>query len=242
MIASDQNAALVAARQQVASFVAKSDERAIRAVDIVKEFHTDVGVRRVLDGINFSVRPGERMAILGRNGAGKSTLIRILSGVMSPTSGRIELGMRLSWPLALAGGFEGSLTGYDNVRFICSLYNAPFEQVYDYVEEFTELGNLLLLPMRNYSDGMRMRVAFALSLAIEFDCVLIDEVLFVGDERFQKKCHYELLERRKDRAMIIAIHSPEFVRHQCTTALILKAGRGKMFSDVGLAADIYSTL
>lgn len=217
-------------------------ERCIRAVDVVKEFETEVGTRRVLDGINFSVFPGERMAILGRNGAGKSTLIRILSGVMDPTSGSVDLGLRLSWPLALAGGFEGSLTGYDNVRFICSLYDAPFESVYAFVEDFTELGQLLLLPMRSYSDGMRMRVAFALSMAIDFECILIDEVLFVGDQRFQRKCHYELLERRKDRAMIIAIHSPEFVRDQCTSALILKAGRGRMFHDVGLAADIYNTL
>lgn len=216
--------------------------RRIQAINVVKEFESDLGTRRVLDGINFSVGPGERMAILGRNGAGKSTLIRILSGVMDPSSGHIELGMRLSWPLALAGGFEGALTGYDNVRFVCSLYNAPFEEVYAFVLEFTELGNLLLLPMRSYSDGMRMRVAFALSLAIDFECILIDEVLFVGDQRFQKKCHYELLEKRKDRAMIIAIHSPEFVREQCTSALILKAGRGRVFDDVNLAADIYATL
>ncbi len=228
--------------QELALPAEQTSERVIRAVDVVKEFETDIGVRRVLDGISFEVRPGERMAILGRNGAGKSTLIRILSGVMKPTSGYIELGLRLSWPLALAGGFEGALTGYDNVRFICSLYNAPFEEVYAFVEEFTELGQLLLLPMRSYSDGMKMRVAFALSLAIEFECILIDEVLFVGDLRFQKKCHHALLEQRKDRAMIIAIHSAEFVREQCNSALVLKAGRGRVFQDVALAAEIYNTL
>lgn len=216
--------------------------RHVRAVNIVKEFKTDVGTRRVLDGIDFTVKAGDRLAILGRNGAGKSTLIKILSGVMDPTQGYVDLGMRLSWPLALAGGFEGSLTAYDNVRFICSLYNADFYEVYAFVQDFTELGNLLLLPMRSFSDGMRMRVAFALSMAIDFECILIDEVLFVGDQRFQQKCHYELLERRKDRAMIIAIHSPEFVREQCTSALVLKAGRGRVFDDVGLAADIYATL
>ena len=182
------------------------------------------------------------MAILGRNGSGKSTLIRILSGVMSPTSGYTEIGMRLSWPLALDGGFEGSLTGYDNIRFLCSLYDRPFRETYDYVREFTELGDHLLLPMRSYSDGMRMRVAFGLSLAIEFDCILIDEVLFVGDARFQRKCHHELLERRKDRAMIIAIHSHEFVTQHCSKALVLKNGRGKVFDDVTLAANIYNSL
>lgn len=219
-----------------------SRHRRITGVNIVKDFHTAVGVRRILDGVNFSVGPGERLAILGRNGAGKSTLIKILSGVMDPTSGHIDLGLRLSWPLALSGGFEGSLTGYDNVRFICSLYGAAFDDIYAFVEDFTELGHLLRLPMRSYSDGMRMRVAFALSLAIDFECILIDEVLFVGDQRFQRKCHHELLERRKDRAMIIAIHSPEFVREHCTSALVLKNGRGRVFEDVSLAADIYATL
>jgi capsular polysaccharide transport system ATP-binding protein len=104
------------------------------------------------------------------------------------------------------------------------------------------MGDHLLLPMRSYSDGMRMRVAFGLSLAIEFDCILIDEVLFVGDTRFQRKCHYELLERRKERAMIIAIHSHEFVTQHCTSALVLKNGRGRLFRDVKLAADIYNSL
>ena len=211
-------------------------------MNLVKEFHTPIGVRRVLDGINFSVGPGERLAVLGRNGAGKSTLIKILSGVMAPTDGYIDIGMRLSWPLALSGGFEGALTGYDNIRFISSLYEVSFSEVYNFVKEFTELGELLKLPMRSYSDGMRMRVAFALSIAIDFECILIDEVLFVGDQSFQRKCHFELLERRKDRAMIIAIHSPEFVREHCTSALVLKGGRGRVFDDVSLAADIYSTL
>jgi capsular polysaccharide transport system ATP-binding protein len=214
----------------------------IRAVNISKVFHTQLGEKRVLDNVSFEIRRGEKMAILGRNGSGKSTLIRILSGVMSPTSGHTEIGMRLSWPLALDGGFEGGLTGYDNIRFICSLYDMPFREVYDYVRDFTEMGDHLLLPMRSYSDGMRMRVAFGLSLAIEFDCILIDEVLFVGDTRFQRKCQHELLDRRKDRAMIIAIHSHEFVSEYCTSALVLKDGKGKVFSDTTLAAQIYNSL
>ena len=214
----------------------------VEAMDIVKEFETDIGVKRVLDGVSFRVERGEKLAILGRNGSGKSTLIRILSGVMKPTKGVVELGMRLSWPLALDSGFEGGLTGYDNIRFICSLYNYPFAEVYRYVRDFSELGDHLLLPVRSYSDGMRMRLAFGLSLALEFDCILIDEVMFVGDQRFQKKCHYELLERRKDRAMIVAIHSAEFVKAYCHRALVLKNGHGRLFNDVALAASIYNTL
>jgi capsular polysaccharide transport system ATP-binding protein len=214
----------------------------IEAIGIHKDFTTDIGVKHVLKGIDFRVEQGQKLAVLGRNGSGKSTLIRILSGVMQPTLGHVKLGMRMSWPLALDGGFEGGLTGYDNIRFMCSLYDCSFQPVYDYVRDFTEMGDQLLLPMRSYSDGMRMRVAFGLSLAFDFECILIDEVLFVGDVKFQRKCHYELLQRRKNRSMIIAIHSAEFVQEHCTHALVLKNGIGRVFEDLKLAGSIYNTL
>jgi capsular polysaccharide transport system ATP-binding protein len=216
--------------------------RKIEALEIVKEFHTEMGTRRVLNGVSFSVGRGERMAILGRNGAGKSTLIQILSGLQRPTSGRVERGLRMSWPLALAGGFEGELTGYDNIRFIARIYDGPFREIYEYVEDFTELGSQLHIPVRFYSSGMRMRLAFALSLAIDFECYLIDEVILVGDQRFQQKCHFELFENRQHCAMILATHSLEVMKSFCSSALILKGGRGKVFADLELAANIYATL
>lgn len=216
--------------------------RAITADHIVKEFHTEIGVRRVLDGISFRVGVGERMAILGRNGAGKSTLIQIMSGIQRPTSGKITRGLRMSWPLALGGGFEGELTGYDNIRFICRIYDVPFKETAAYIEDFTELGQQLHIPMRFYSSGMRMRLAFALSLAIDFECFLIDEVILVGDQRFQEKCNREIFENRKDRAMIMAIHSLETVRAHCTSVLVLKNGRGRVFTDIELGCRIYSSL
>ncbi|KUO64890.1 MAG: ATP-binding protein [Alphaproteobacteria bacterium BRH_c36] len=212
------------------------------ARDIVKEFDTEIGRRRVLDRVSFRIGEGERMAILGRNGAGKSTLIQILSGVQTPTSGTVERGMRLSWPLALGGGFEGELTGYDNVRFIARIYGAPVKETFDFVVDFTEIGNQIHIPVRFYSSGMRMRLAFALSLAIDFDCYLIDEVILVGDKKFQEKCIHALFEQRKDRAMILAIHDMNVVRDRCTSALILKAGRGRVFDDIPTAIDTYSTL
>ncbi|HVB89090.1 MAG TPA: ABC transporter ATP-binding protein, partial [Beijerinckiaceae bacterium] len=216
--------------------------RKIDVVNLVKEFHTEHGVRRVLDGISFSVGMGERIAVLGRNGAGKSTLIQILSGLLRPTSGRIDRGLRMSWPLALGGGFEGDLTGYDNIRFISRIYNAPFRDTYDYVEDFTELGKHLHVPVRYYSSGMRMRLAFALSLAIDFECFLIDEVILVGDKRFQEKCHFEIFENRRHCAMILAIHAIDIVHSFCNSALVLKNGRGRVFSDVHLATNIYAAL
>ncbi len=215
---------------------------AVVAHNIVKEFHTDIGIRRVLDGVSFRVGRGERLAILGGNGAGKSTLIQILSGVQRPTSGYIERGLKLSWPLALGGGFEGELTGYDNVRFISRIYGVPFHETFEFVADFTELGRQIYTPVRYYSSGMRMRLAFAISLSIDFECYLIDEVILVGDQRFQKKCIHELFEKRKDRSMILAIHSMNIVRERCTSALLLKNGRGKVYSDVQRAARTYVSL
>jgi capsular polysaccharide transport system ATP-binding protein len=214
----------------------------IEAVDIVQEYQTQSGTRRVLDGISFRVSRGERMAIVGRNGAGKSTLIRILAGIQEPTAGTVHTAMSVSWPLALTAGVEGNMSGYDNIRFTARLYGADTKEVFDYVARFSELGSSLHEPVRHYSTGMRMRLAFALSLAIDFDCLLIDEAIAVGDVRFQRKCHEEIFERRRDRTLIMAVHGGDFIREYCTSVLILDQGRGRLFHDVKFAIRIADTL
>jgi capsular polysaccharide transport system ATP-binding protein len=216
--------------------------RAIIAVDVARDFATEHGPRRVLDGINFRVGLGERMAILGRNGAGKSTLIKVLAGMLTPTAGYIHRGLYMSWPLALGGGFVGEMTGYDNMRFIARIYDMPFRQMFDFVTDFAEIGDSIYEPVRFYSDGMRARLAFGISLAIDFECLLIDEVLMVGDRRFNEKCHRELFERRRHCGMILAVHDMGVVQEYCTHALVLKGGRGRVFEDVGLACDTYGSL
>lgn len=217
-------------------------DRRIVVDRICKTFDTEIGPRRVLHEISFHVGPGDRIAVLGRNGAGKSTLIQILSGRLHPTSGTIHRGLNMSWPLALGGGFDGELTGYDNVRFISKIYGAPVKETFAFVDDFTEIGKQLFMPMRFYSSGMRMRVAFALSLAIDFECFLIDEVLLVGDMKFQEKCKHAIFDGKADRAMILAIHGPETVKEYCTHALVLKNGYGRVFDDVNLACEIYASL
>jgi capsular polysaccharide transport system ATP-binding protein len=209
---------------------------------IVKEYHTQLGTRRVLDNISFEIKKGEKIAVLGRNGAGKSTLVKIIGGVERPTSGRIRRGMTMSWPLAFGGGFETSMSGMDNIRFIARMYDAPLQQTIDFCDDFAELGKLLYLPVKTYSAGMRARLAFALTLAIDFDCMLIDEVISVGDQRFHAKCHDELFVKRKHCAMILVSHDIHIVKEFCNKALILKDGRGRVFDDVDLALAIYSTL
>src|SRR6202022_4330873 len=111
-----------------------------------------------------------------------------------------------------------------------------------YVEDFAELGSYLSEPIRIYSIGMRARFAFALSLAIDFDCYLIDEVIAAGDQRFQRRSHEELFEKRADRSMILASHVGEFVKSYCSRAVVLHRGRGKVFTDLDLALDIYNDL
>lgn len=194
--------------------------------------------KTVLKGVNFAVHPGQRVGLLGRNGAGKSTLIKLIGGVEMPTSGRVVRSMTCSWPLGFGGGFQGSLTGYDNARFIARIYDRRYSELRAFVEEFTELGSQLGMPVKNYSSGMRARLAFALSLAIEFDCYLIDEVIMVGDQNFQRKSQIEFFEKRRDRAMIFASHSPEFIREYCNLAIVLHQGTASIFKDVeeGLAA------
>ncbi len=218
------------------------DDHAIRVQNLVKEFPTESGHRRVLDDISFRVGLGERFAILGGNGAGKSTLIKLLSGLHLPTSGIIHRGLYMSWPLALGGGFEGEMTGYDNMRFISRIYNTPFDAMLDYVSDFSELGPYIYEPVRIYSDGMRARLALGISLSINFECLLIDEVLAVGDRRFQEKCHREIFEKRAHCGMILAIHDVNVVKSYCSQAMVLKGGRGRVFDDVHLACDIYATL
>lgn len=220
----------------------RRQKKCVEAINVRKVFEGEHGIVRALNGVSFRVEAGERIGILGGNGSGKSTLIRILAGVLQPTSGEVRREMKLSWPLALGGGFEGQLTGYDNVRFLSQLYGLPFRETFDYVSDFSELGTHMYMPVRFYSDGMRMRLAFALSLSMNFECYLIDEVILVGDRRFQLKCHDELFGKRSASSMIMAVHDTGVVKDYCQSALILKGGRGRVLRDLSLAARIYGTL
>jgi capsular polysaccharide transport system ATP-binding protein len=210
--------------------------------DLVKVYHTQLGPRRILDGISFTLEPGEKIAVLGRNGAGKSTLVKLIGGVETQTAGRIYRGLFQSWPIAFGGGFEVAMSGFDNIRFIARVYGVPIKETIQRVDDFAELGRLLYLPVKTYSSGMRARLAFALTLAIDFECFLIDEVIAVGDHRFHRKCYDALFVERAHRAMIMVSHDVGIVRRYCDKALVLKAGRGRVFGDIDLAVSIYETL
>ncbi len=204
-----------------------------------KSYHTRLGHREVLCGVDCEFRPGEQVGILGRNGAGKSTLLRVVSGVERPTSGRVERGMSVSWPLGFAGAMHYSISGADNARFIARIYGKPIGPTLEFVEDFAELGEYFGMPVRTYSSGMMMRLGFALSLAVDFDCYLVDEVVAVGDTRFGERCRRALAERRERSALLLVSHQAETVRAFCTSAAILHGGRLTRYDDLDQAIAAY---
>ena len=204
----------------------------IEMQSVQKCYQTRQGVNHVLRDVDLRIERGAKIGILGRNGAGKSTTIRLLSGAELPSAGRIDRQMSVSWPLAFGGAFQGSLTGRDNLRFICRIYGRRAEDAVDYVQDFAELGVYFDEPVKHYSSGMRARLAFALSMVIEFDCFLIDEVVAVGDSRFHDKCHIELFEKRSDRSFVIVSHDVNYVRQHCDRAYVLAGGEMRAFDQI----------
>jgi capsular polysaccharide transport system ATP-binding protein len=211
----------------------------IEIQNVTKVYETRFGPRTVLDNVNLRLERGRNVGILGRNGAGKSTLIRLLSGAELPTSGRIVRGMSVSWPLAFGGAFQENLTGLDNLKFVCRVYGVDYKPKLAFVEEFTELGIYFREPVSHYSHGMVTRLGFALTMAIEFDCFLIDETMVVGDKRFHDRCHEELFHKRKDRAFILVSHDAHIIRAYCERACVLHEGRLFEFDSVDKAYEFY---
>ncbi|MCC4231113.1 ABC transporter ATP-binding protein [Sphingobium soli] len=207
--------------------------------NISKSYPTRTGRHWVFRDVSFSIGRGEKIGILGRNGAGKSTLIRLIGGIEQPSGGRISGDMSISWPLAFSGAFQHSLTGLDNLKFICRIYDKDPVEAAEAVEEFAELGSFMKEPIKTYSAGMRARLGFGISLAVDFDCFLIDEIVAVGDKRFQEKCAEELFVKRADRAMIIVSHNDAFVRQRCDRAAVLANNTLTEFEDMDEAYSFY---
>jgi ABC-type polysaccharide/polyol phosphate transport system ATPase subunit len=211
----------------------------IELSQVSRSYPTTHGKAVILSDINFRVMRGEQVGILGRNGAGKSTMIRLLSGAEAPDSGTVTRTMSVSWPLAFAGGFQGSLTGLDNLRFVCRIYGQNWRDHVEFVEEFTELGLYFREPVNTYSSGMVSRLAFAMSMVVNFDCFLIDEIMAVGDSRFHQKCHTELFEKRGANAKVIVSHDPNYVRDHCQRLAVIKYGTLHNFDDIDEAFQFY---
>lgn len=200
--------------------------------DVSKSYHLK-GVRKtILDQVSFRFPTDRNIAIMGRNGAGKSTTMRVLAGIEPADSGKVYRTSRVSWPLGFSKGFNGSMTGVENVRFVARLYGHNTREVIDYVAEFSELGKSLALPIKTYSSGMKARLAFGLSMAIDFDCYLIDEITAVGDKRFKRKSK-EVFESKLAHSQIIMIsHSMSAIREYCDAGIFLEGGKIYYYDDI----------
>jgi capsular polysaccharide transport system ATP-binding protein len=214
----------------------------IHVQNLTKSFFYQGIKTTIFKDLSFNIKTGESIAILGANGAGKSTLLRILGGIDLPDSGIIETDRTISWPVGLVGGFQGSLTGRENVTFVSRIYtekrNVP-EKV-RYVEEFAELGVYFDRPFKTYSSGMRSRVAFGLSMAFDFDVYLIDEVTAAGDQRFREKSKQVLMDRKKRADFLMVDHNLWGLKLHCDRAFILDGGKIEEFSDLDEAVAVHT--
>lgn len=204
----------------------------IELSDVWKTFHTAAGPKVVARGLTFTVPSGIALALMGRNGAGKSTLLRMISGSLEPDRGTIRVTGSMSWPVGFRGSFHPDLTATQNVRFIARVYGVDTDELVEAVRDFAELGNHFNEPIRTYSSGMRSRLAFGLSMSMNFDIYLVDEVTAVGDRIFKKKSQAVFAERLRHSGAIMVSHSTRILRDLCQHAAFLENGKITYFTDI----------
>ena len=198
-----------------------------------------------LKNITFTIPEGVNVGILGRNGAGKSTLLRMLGGIDFPNSGKIYSNKTFSWPLGLAGGFQGSMTGRQNVRFVARILGTDEEEVKEienFVYEFSELGEYFDMPIRTYSSGMKSRLGFGLSLYFDFDYILIDETLSVGDSKFKEKSKNALMRKIEKSNVLMVSHSMSDLKKICEAGIVLHDAKMYYFDKINDAIKMYQDL
>ena len=214
----------------------------IKLENICKSYRLKNGRNQVLVDLSYTFKPGLNVGILGRNGAGKSTLLRIIGGTELPDSGRVIRESSISWPIGLAHGFHPTLTGRENLRFISRIYGAKIKKVTEFVEEFTSLGSYLDMPIATYSSGMGAKLAFGLSMAIDFDFYLVDEVTAVGDASFRERCQKVFADRKATSTLIVVSHSLSTIKSHCDIALVLDDGILHPYSSIDDAAIHYDKI
>ncbi|KEX93868.1 ABC transporter ATP-binding protein [Pseudomonas putida] len=212
--------------------------------NITKSYLTPKGRRHVFRDLSLKIPAGKNIGLIGRNGAGKSTLMRLLGGADVPDSGTIVTDKSVSWPVGLSGGFQGSMTGRENIKFVSRVYGAEgdaMRQKVAYVQDFAEIGNWIDEPVKTYSSGMRSRLAFGLSMAFDFDYYLIDEVMSVGDAQFKRKCADVFEERLQKSKVVLVSHSMPEIKKLCDVVLLVRDGGVQIYDDVEEGIKAYNT-
>ena len=214
----------------------------IRFDNIFKYYRTQGHLKIVLDHVSADLSAGRNYALLGINGAGKSTLMRIMGGTEFPNSGTTTRRARISWPLGFSGGLHSKLTALENIKFVARVYGHDVRKVVDFVEDFSELGRYINVPISSYSSGMSQRLAFGLSMAVDFECYLIDEVTAVGDARFQARCRAEFDKRRSKSDIIMISHDMKTLKDYCNRGIVLAHGKLHLFDNIDDAIELYKKL
>ncbi|MDO6691945.1 ABC transporter ATP-binding protein [Aliiglaciecola sp. 3_MG-2023] len=215
----------------------------IKLERLTKYYPSKIGNQYIFKDINFEIPSNHNIGILGSNGAGKSTLFRLLAGSEYPNKGRIVTDLNLSWPVALSSGIHPHMTGRENTRFIGRINGVADLAAYEQrVQKFAELGQKYDLPVRFYSSGMRPRLAFACSIAIDFDVYLIDEVTSVGDAKFRRKAKEALLERSENANVIMVSHDMDEIRQFCDSTIVLDKGNFTFYNDLEQGIEAYRAL
>ena len=199
--------------------------------------------RVVLEDINLKIRKGETVALVGVNGSGKSTLLKLMTKIIYPTKGKIITKGKLTSLLELGAGFHDDFTGRENIYFNASIFGLTHSEIDERVNdiiEFSELGEFIDNPVRTYSSGMYMRLAFSVAINVDAEILLIDEILAVGDQHFQDKCFNKLKElRNSDKTIVIVSHSLDSVRKLCTRGVWINKGHVRMDGDINEVIDEY---
>jgi len=202
--------------------------------NLTKSYRTRAGRHFVFKDLNVTIPTQANVALLGRNGAGKSTLMRILGGIDYPDSGKVISDVSISWPLALSGGFQGSLSGRENAKFVCRIYGkeVELESKLEFIKAFSGIEEFFEEPVKSYSSGMKARVAFALSMAFEFDVYLVDEITAVGDQDFKNKSQKAFDSMRERAGVVMVSHNMATLKQQCDMAILLENSTAKVFEDI----------
>ena len=217
----------------------------IEIKNATKYFKLENERKYIFKNVNLMIPEGLNVGILGRNGAGKSTLLRILGGIDFPTSGEIVSDKSFSWPMGLAGGFQGSMTGRQNVKFVCRIYGKSSDEInkaIKFIKDFSELGHYFDRPIKTYSSGMKSKLSFGLSLAFDFDYLIIDETLSVGDEYFKNKAKKALQEKIERSNILLVSHSMSTLREMCDAGIVVHDGTIQYYEKIEDAINAYHAL